>query len=249
MRILRNVDGDMCDLQTFPAKRTVFIVTERIKDKARASPARQTQRFNAAQVNEDMGNNDQDMNRLPASDRLTASETKSWPEGEGMNVPTRENLADRWVGGEDLRHESNQGEYLADPIIIGFVDSSTQTCDVPNEETPLLPARNPTPSDSAHTVQAVGRNAGVRAADEVIDDDPGILKESRLVPHKEPTSPHAVEPGIGEAEVQGEKDPRTVEKNINQLNDSAPPIDHSDDRRAAIGVTDGSVAIEVIWDS
>ena len=133
---------------------------------------------------------------------------------------------------------------MTDPIITEFVDSSTQTCAVPNEETPLLPARNPSPYDPAYTVQAVGRNTGVREADEVIDEDPRILKESRLVPHREPTSPHAVEPGIGEAEAQGEKDPRTVEKNMTQLNDSAPPIDHSDDRRAAIGVTDGSVATE-----
>ena len=58
----------------------------------------------------------------------------------------------------------------------------------------------------------MGTNAGIREADEVIDEDPGILKESRFVPHREPTSPRAVEPGIGEAEVQGEKDPRTVEK-------------------------------------
>ena len=83
MWILRNVDenlGDICDLQTFPTKRTVFIVPERRNDKARASPARQTQRFNTVKVNEDKGNKGQDMNQLPASDRLTASETRSWPE-------------------------------------------------------------------------------------------------------------------------------------------------------------------------
>ena len=57
---------------------------------------RQTQRINAAGVNEDMGNGDHDVNRTPASDRLAANEARSRPDETRMSAST-EKLTGRVV--------------------------------------------------------------------------------------------------------------------------------------------------------